>query len=89
MAGNDYEPVDCNAFDYVEFACLYRYPVRLFLADGGRIDGTAVDTAVEAGSGEFLVLDIGGRRKPVRLDTIAELEARVEGAKFSRVRLRA
>ena len=33
-SGDKYEPIDCNAFDYVELACLYRYPVRLYLRDG-------------------------------------------------------
>jgi Rho-binding antiterminator len=87
MASDDYEPVDCNVFDYVEIACMYRYPVRIFFRDGRQLDGTAVDTAVEAGRGEFLVLDIDGKSERVRLDTIATLETRVAGARFSRVNI--
>ena len=87
MASDDYEPVDCNVFDYVEIACMYRYPVRIFFRDGGQLDGTAADTAVEAGRGEFLVLDIDGKSERVRLDTIAALETRIAGARFSRVNI--
>lgn len=88
MADDDYVSVDCNVFDYVEVACLYRYPVRLHLTDGGQLDGTAVDTRVGNGA-EFLVLDVGGGQEQVRLDRIAALETRIEGAKFSRVPFRA
>jgi Rho-binding antiterminator len=88
MAEDDYVSIDCNVFDYVEAACLYRYPVRLRLVDGGQVDGTAVDTRAENG-GEFLVLDVDGRQEQVRLDRIAVLETRIDGAKFTRVPFRA
>ena len=84
---NHYEPIDCNAFDYVELACLYRYPVRLYLRDGSVLDGVAADTRTSSEDGEHLVLDADGGQRSIRLDTIAELEPRVLNARFGRVRI--
>ena len=84
---NHYQPIDCNAFDYVELACLYRYPVRLFLRDGGSLDGTALDTQTSSVAGEHIVLDVDGERRLIRLDDIAELEPRLHNARFGRVRI--
>ena len=84
---NNYTPIDCDAFDYIELACLCRYPVRLYLRDGGSLDGIAVDTAVSSTAGEHLVLEVEGERRQVRLDTIAELEPLRLNARFGRVRI--
>ena len=84
---NHYVPIDCNAFDYVELACLYRYPVRLHLRDGSSLEGTAVDTRTSSADGEHIVLDIDGERRLIRLDAIAELEPRLHKARFGRVRI--
>lgn len=84
---NNYTPIDCNAFDYIELACLYRYPVRLYLRDGSSLDGIAADTRTSAADGEHVILDIEGEQRAVRLDAIAELEPRLPEARFGRVRI--
>ena len=85
VSRNHYVPIDCNAFDYVELACLYRYPVRLYLRDGGTLEGVAADTKTSSVDGEHLVLDLDGELRTVRLDTIAELEPLRLNARFGRV----
>lgn len=82
-----YMPIDCSAFDYIELACLYRYPVRLYLRDGSSLEGIAADTRTSAVEGECLVLDTAGQRRSVRLDSIAELEPLRLNARFGRVRI--
>ena len=34
----------CQQYDYIEIACMYRYPTRLHLKNGETVEGTAIDT---------------------------------------------
>lgn len=37
--------ISCSDYDYIEIACMHRYPVRLSMKNGEKIEGTALDTA--------------------------------------------
>lgn len=92
MTDNDsgYTPIDCNLYDYIEIACLYRYPVRIATASGEILTGKAVTTSIErAPAGdkvEHLNLEIDGALRKVRLDTIRVLEPLGDNARFGKVR---
>ena len=81
-----YTPIDCNLYDYVEIACLYRYPVRVTITDGTSLTGIAVDTVIDADKSESLKLDVDdGDSRLIRLDTLVVLEALATDARFSKV----
>ncbi len=82
----DYTPIDCNLYDYVEIACMYRYPVRAATTDGRILTGIASDTMVDADKVEYLELLVDGERDRLRLDRIASFEPLVENARFGKVR---
>ncbi|GIU30419.1 Rho-binding antiterminator [Shewanella sp. MBTL60-007] len=48
--------ISCNQYDYIEIACLYRYPVALKLKSGATINGIALDTARDANKRECIKL---------------------------------
>jgi len=84
----EYTPIDCSLYDYVEIACMYRYPVRVATSDGETVTGVAVDTVTGADKSEFLALDVDGCVRRLRLDTLEELEPMVGNARFGKVRFR-
>ena len=36
--------IDCKNYDFVEIACMHRYPIKLTLRDDSVVKGVAVDT---------------------------------------------
>ena len=87
-----YTPIDCNLYDYVEIACMYRYPVRIATTSGEIMTGTAVTTSIERGENddkvEYLELDVDGSSQRVRLDTVSVMEPLVDDARFGKVRFK-
>ena len=88
----DYVPIDCNLYDYIEIACMYRYPVRIAISSGEILTGTAVTTSIEQDASgdkvEYLDLDTSGESRRVRLDTVSTLEPLIDNARFGKVRFR-
>ncbi len=88
----DYTPIDCNLYDYVEIACLYRYPVRIATTTGDIVTGTAATTTIDRDENgdkvEYLELDVDGSPARIRLDSLSVLEPLVEDARFGKVRFR-
>ena len=48
--------LSCEQQDYIEIACLYRYRVRIRLADGNKLVGQAIDTLTTAEKKEYLII---------------------------------
>ena len=84
----DYTPIDCNLYDYIEIACMYRYPVRVATSDGAIVTGLAIDTVIDNDKAEYLKLDVDGAQRLVRLDRLAALEPLAANAKFGKIRFR-
>lgn len=84
----NYTPIDCNLYDYVEIACMYRYPVRVATTDGAIATGLAIDTLIDKDKAEYLKLAVDGEERLVRLDTLTALEPLAPNAKFGKVRFR-
>ncbi|MEM7562287.1 MAG: Rho-binding antiterminator [Pseudomonadota bacterium] len=70
--------ITCDQYDYIEIVCLYRYPVRLTLKTGARVDGTAIDTGRNPSGAECLQLSHEGDTSLVPLDDITRLDVCVE-----------
>lgn len=76
--------ISCNDYDYIEIACLYRYPVRLTLKSGQTIEGKALDTARNQDKQEAIKLDQNGVEQLVVLDDLSSLEVLVDNPHFNK-----
>lgn len=82
---DDYVPISCHLYDYVEIACMRGYRVRIGTCDE-LVVGTAVTTRTDPAKREWLVLERDGRRSELRLDRIRSLEPLDDGAQFAQIR---
>lgn len=39
--------ISCNQYDYIEIACMYKFPLRLTLVSNQVVEGTAIDTVLD------------------------------------------
>lgn len=67
--------ISCSDYDYVEIACMHRYPVRLSMKNGQKIEGTALDTTRNDVKAECIKLSQQSGERLVELDQIASIEA--------------
>ena len=83
---SDYVPIDCGLYDHVELACMHRYRLRVTTRDDQILTGTAIDTRVDSGRQEYLVLKAEDRELLIRLDAVTSIEPLSQGAQFGKVR---
>lgn len=81
----EYKPIACVLFDYIEMACLYEYKLLLILSDGSRTTGVAKNTKIVKDKGEFLQLCFDGKIIDIRLDLLSSIEPQDSGARFGRI----
>lgn len=74
--------ISCEKYDYIEIACMHRYPVRLTMKSGTVLTGVALDTSRDESRRECIVLD---SKELVVLDEISTLEVCVDNPHFDRV----
>ncbi|KFA97141.1 Rho-binding antiterminator [Vibrio sp. ER1A] len=77
--------ISCSDYDYIEIACMYRYPVKLTMKVGLPLEGIALDTARDESNNECLKLNVKETDVLVILDEINKLEVLVENPHFSEV----
>ncbi len=77
--------ISCNDHDYIEIACLYRYPLRLLFKSGESIEGKALDTARNSDREECIKIDVDGEEKLIVLDQLEKMVACVENPHFQEV----
>lgn len=77
--------ISCNDHDYIEIACMYRYPIRLTLRSDSIVDGIALDTQRNENKEECIKIDCDGSEKLVVLENISTIEVRVENPHFTKV----
>jgi len=85
---SDYRPLDCDLHDYLEIACLYRYLLRIELADCAPFMAEAVTTETMANKEEFLVVQVEGTQHRLRLDRLQAITPLSAKARFGRVEMR-
>lgn len=79
--------ISCQQYDYIEIACMYRYPVKLTLKSGSVIEGNAVDTARNSDYQECIKIKIDNEERLIVLDEIAILETTLKNPHFQSVTL--
>ena len=77
--------VTCDQTDYIEIACMFRYPVRLTLKSGAAIECTALDTARNESREECIKVLIKDNEQLVTLDDLAKMQVLVENPHFLEV----
>jgi Rho-binding antiterminator len=77
--------ISCSDYDYVEIACLYRYPITLTLMTGEIIEGVAADTARDENKRECIKVICADGSMLVVLDELEHLEVAIENPHFTKV----
>jgi len=77
--------ISCTDYDYIEIACMYRYPIRLTLRSGSIVEGIALDTQRNEDKEECMKIDSDGSEKLVVLADISIIEVRLENPHFTKV----
>ena len=78
--------ISCEEYDYIEIACLYRYPIKLTMSEGNPVEGVALDTRRNSKNEECIQVGIkADDTELVVLDDILKLEVCVDNPHFSEV----
>ncbi|MBT1445381.1 transcriptional antiterminator [Shewanella sp. JM162201] len=80
-----YRGIACGHYDFLELACIRRYPLLLELKDEGRIHGRAVTLETRADKSEWLQVETATASRAIRLDRIIAITPDIEGAEFGRI----
>lgn len=75
--------ISCDQHDYIEIACMYRYPIKLTMKSGSVIECTALDTQRNDNGEECIKVAFRGVENLVELDGISKLEACVGNPHFN------
>ncbi len=78
--------ISCNEYDYIEIACMYRYPIRLTLKSGKVMECKALDTSRNQNREECIKVEQQGLETLVELSQLCLLEVLVENPHFREVR---
>lgn len=84
---DDYQPLACDLYDYLEIACLHGYQLDVELVDGTRLQGRALNTETAASKEEFLLLRTADGDQRLRMDRLLAITPQDAGASFGRVLL--
>ncbi|MDN3682249.1 Rho-binding antiterminator [Vibrio tapetis subsp. quintayensis] len=77
--------ISCEKYDYIEIACMHRYPIKLTMKAGSVLAGIALDTVRNESRQECLVISDDGGEVLVVLDDIAMLEVGIDNPHFESV----
>ncbi|MFV9656971.1 Rho-binding antiterminator [Pseudomonas sp. NY15366] len=84
---DDYRPLACDLYDYLEIACMHCYQLDIELVDGSRLQGQALTTETTASKEEFLLLRTTAGEQRLRMDRLLAITPLDAGASFGRVLL--
>ncbi len=65
-----YQPINCDDYDHLELACQHHLILTLELRDGEIVKGKA-SNLFSRKKAEYLVVEISGQQRELRLDHIA------------------
>nr|WP_322941111.1 Rho-binding antiterminator [Pseudomonas sp. s4] len=83
---DDYQPLACNAYDYLEIACMHCYQLDIELVDGSHLLGQALTTQTTAKE-EFLLIRTSDGEQRLRMDRLLAITPQDASASFGRVLL--
>lgn len=84
---DDYQPLACDLYDYLEIACMHCYQLDIELVDGSRLQGQALTTETTASKEEFLLLRTTTGEQRLRMDRLLAITPLDAGASFGRILL--
>ncbi|QTN46114.1 Rho-binding antiterminator [Ectopseudomonas mendocina] len=84
---DDYQPLACDLYDYLEIACMHRYQLDIELVDGSHLHGQALTTETTASKEEFLLVRTADGEQRLRMDRLLAITPQDAGANFGRVLL--
>jgi len=67
--------ISCQQYDYIEIACMYRYPITLTLHSGAKMSGTAMDTVQNSQKEECIKIVANHNEQLIVLSKIKTLKA--------------
>ncbi|WP_281434700.1 Rho-binding antiterminator [Erwinia sp. BNK-24-b] len=70
MLTNEYQPINCDDYDNLELACQKEWTLALSMKDGEQLQAKATDLLLRK-KVEYLVVDLSGEIRELRLDHIA------------------
>ncbi|MCL6555600.1 MAG: hypothetical protein K6T56_04460 [Burkholderiales bacterium] len=70
----DYRPISCAEHERLEFAVLRRFPITLWLTEGGSLTGQAVDVFTRDGAEWLRLREPTGTEHVLRLDKIRKVQ---------------
>ena len=83
---DDYQPLACDLYDYLEIACMHCYQLDIELVDGSRLQGQALTTETTAKE-EFLLIRTSDGEQRLRMDRLLAITPLDAGASFGRILL--
>ncbi|KFJ89668.1 transcriptional antiterminator [Pseudomonas sp. 1-7] len=83
---DDYQPLACDLYDYLEIACMHRYQLAIELIDGSHLLGQALTTQTTAKE-EFLLIRTSDGEQRLRMDRLLAITPQDADASFGRVLL--
>lgn len=83
---DDYQPLACDLYDYLEIACMHRYQLAIELVDGSHLLGQALTTQTTAKE-EFLLIRTSDGEQRLRMDRLLAITPQEADASFGRVLL--
>ena len=84
---DEYQPLACALYDYLEIACMHCYQLDIELVDGSRLQGQALTTETTASKEEFLLLRTTAGEQRLRMDRLLAITPLDAGASFGRILL--
>lgn len=82
---NEYQPMSCNLYDYLEIACMRGYRLDIELKDGARLVAKALTTRTSSEKEEFILLETDDGQQEIRLDQLLAITPLDANAQFGRV----
>ncbi|GHA15094.1 Rho-binding antiterminator [Oceanisphaera arctica] len=74
--------MSCEQHDYIEIACLYRYPIILTLLSDEELSGIALDTARNEQRQECIRIQVNDAEHLIPLATITRMAANIDNPHF-------
>lgn len=77
--------ISCPQYDYVEIACMYKFPIQITLKSGKVLTGRAEDTRINNEREECLVLKMDVSEAVIIMTNIKKLKVMIHNPHFSQV----
>lgn len=74
---DDYQPLACDLYDYLEIACMHHYQLDIELVDGAHLQGEALTTETTASKEEFLLVRTADGEQRLRMDSLLAITHRM------------